>query len=206
MHRVVEHVVDFIWPRVWGQQEGEDERQLRDLEVRSIVASVGAQPSDESIKELRSVLQYTYGIELQRRASLDGRLGVMAGLTAAAGTVSIGMLGGSVGIAGWIKLYILVQFCVASLNAVRGLQSKAHSSLVARDLVQRSGDGRAQYAERLGGAYLKSQYSIACVNNEKTDCMSCAQRAIKNALWAMLVLGAGAVIDSWGLVSIGLTR
>lgn len=201
-------LIDFVWPRLVGPSHDDaDETNLGDTEVTAIKGALGCEPSSEDIKELRASLQYTYNLETQRRASLDSRLGALAGLTAAAGAIAIGAIGASASssptsevfpaahcISAVARLYVLTQFCNASLNAIRGLSTKHYTSVLAAGTVRRHNQSGEAFVAMLSKSYLSAQYSLTAVNNEKASRMRCSYQAIVNALVAMLVIGLAATI------------
>lgn len=197
----------FPWPQPHSREDIERDRARRAKEKAECEERIAALPDDENavagpLAECSKLLDE----EEARRLSVDGRLTSILGLCSIAATIVFGgilaLAAGTLRLqATWMRylmafgaLYLTTQLCAALLAAVRGLSRKGYLAATATDILPSSGERRPVLLRRRIDECLNMFWDHQEINNQKVTEMAVAHRAMKNFLWALLLIAAlGAV-------------
>lgn len=170
---------------------------------------VAALPSEES-----ALVGYLEGCaklleaEDARRQSVEARLTSIMGLSSIAATIVFGSIlaqaTGSLHVQRpWLRwllalgaLYLALQLCCAIIAALGGLERRGYLAMSPRDLFPlASGEAPSIYFRRRIRDYLSVLSDHQFLDNMKVTQMAIAHRAMRNFLWALLIL---AIVGAYG--------
>lgn len=196
---------NYIWPSVEpfsADEEQAEENKNRARKERDL-AQVDKQGSE--LKLLESGLaecKALFEAEQERRRSVMNRLTAVVALTSVLAAVVVGLapsklkwsVGGHSSI-GWmlfilasiLTLYAVVQLLCGLLAAVKGLVRRPYLQPEVVDVLPDKKEIANIIRLRMK-VYIECLHNHQEINNEKVGQMDVAHQAIKNFLWAMLVL------------------
>jgi hypothetical protein len=143
-----------------------------------------------------------------RRQSVEARLTSIVGLSSIAATIVFGSIlaqaAGTLQVQRhWLRwvlalgaLYLAIQLCCAIIAALGGLERRSYLSTVQHDIFPLpTGEDRSVFLSRRIRDSLSVLSDHQTVNNVKVTRMAIAHRAMKNFLWALLLL---AMVGAYG--------